>query len=545
MLQLIAQLKAEPLVLMSIVKPVLVLVMLGPWAWLVGRFNQDAEYFYLKQRPWAMAHIGTGVLGFAILLLFPIFWVGFPLALMILVGELVGYVIYRNKNVPKDERWSGMDIVKRVQKDMETKAGEKAMTSAAIKLLDKNEGLVEVPHGSDPRTPAFELFQNMVIFAIPRGADQLEMTVDANKCSFSARIDGIRYPQEAPEKELSVQLIDYLKEHAGMDLSDRRRKQVGQMWVETEDGDKHELRLITAGSTRALQLVIEIEPEGRYDIKLDQLGLLPRQLEAVQKITQEQQHVVLVSAPPKSGATTTLFSLLNCHDPYTSSVVSYEKEKTMELEGVNHHTFPSGASNEQVVSEFASLLRSDPNVMLVEQLLSTDMAQMAAKSSEDTRFYVQLPAKDTLSALKLWVKAAGDKRLAAESLGAIVSQRLVRKLCQTCRAPYQPDANAMRRLNIPKDSAKQLYKASGKVVIKDRETACPTCQGLGYRGRVGVFEVMTIDREARSLLASGEGDRLLAHLRKQRMVFLQEAALAKVVAGVTDIKEVTRVLGNS
>ena len=542
MYQLIAQLEAQPLYLMSIVKLILLLLVLIPWAWIVGRLNKDAGYYFLKQKEWGMGHIGAGILGFGVMLLVPIFWIGWPLAVIILVGEMFAYVTYRNGQVNEKQQWSFADIVKGIQEKGEAKEREKAKQLANVKLMDKSEAILDVPHGDDPRTPAFDLFQNMLVFAVPRGADQLEMTVDAEKATFVARIDGIRYPQQAPEKELSVQLIDYLKEHAGMDLAERRRKQTGKMWVEVENYGKHTLQLTTAGSTRALQLVIEIDPDGRLDIPLKALGLLKPQREKIEELVQDLTKVVIFSSPPRTGTTTTMYAMLQAHDPYTSSVMTFEKKKAFEVEGVNHNEFPEGASNEQIMEQFASLLRADPNVMMLSHLLNTDMAQLVARQSEDTRFYLPLPAKDTMSSLKLWMKVVGDRRLAAESLGAIISQRLVRKLCHTCRAPYQPDAAALKKLNIAQGSVTQLYKASGKVIVKDEPQPCPDCHGLGYRGRVGVFEIMFIDREARSLIASGEGDRLKAHLRKQRMIYLQEAALAKVVEGVSDIKEVTRVM---
>ncbi|MFN3167741.1 MAG: ATPase, T2SS/T4P/T4SS family [Phycisphaeraceae bacterium] len=538
----IAQLQAEPLFLMSIAKPILMLLVLGPWAWVVGRLDKDAGYYYIKQNQWALAHLAAGFLGFGVMLVVPIFWIGWPLGMLILAGEIYAYIAYRNGQVPEKERWSAADIVKGIQAEGERKAGEKAKQLANVKLMDKSEQLLDVPHGDDPRTPAFDLFQNMLVFAVPRGADQLEMTVDAEKAVFVARIDGIRYPQEAPGKDLCLQLIRYLKEHAGMDVEENRRKQTGKMWVEVEDYGKHTLQLTTAGSTRALQLIIEIDPDGRLDIPLKALGLLKPQYDKVQELVQDLTKVVVFSSPPRTGTTTTMYAMLQAHDPYTSSVMTFEKKKAFEVEGVNHNEFPEGASNEQIMEQFGALLRADPNVMMISQVLNTDMAQLIARQSEDTRFYLPLPARDTLSSLKLWMKVVGDRRLAAESLGAIVSQRLVRKLCHTCRAPYTPDAAAMKKLNIAQGSVTQLYKASGKVMVKDEAQPCPDCHGLGYRGRVGVYEIMFIDREARSLIASGEGDRLKAHLRKQRMVYLQEAALAKVVEGVSDIKEVTRVM---
>ena len=543
MIQMIAQIEAEPMMLMSIVKPVLMLLVLGGWAWLVGRLDKDAGFYYANQNQWGMGHLGIGVLGFAVILLVPIFWIGWFLGVLILVGGAFGYVAYRNGKVPEEEKWNPKDIVNKLSEKHERERGERAKAQAKVVFLDKGGAVMEVPHGDDPRTPAFELFQDMLVFAVPRGADRIDITVDAEKASFIVRIDGVRIAQPAPDKALCVQLIDYLKENAGMDLAERRKKQSGSLGVEVEGYDQHKIKLTTAGSTRALQLTIEFDLEDKHNIKLEDLGLLPKQLSVVEQLISELTGVVIFASPPGTGTTTTMYSIMQHHDPYTSSVMTYERYSPFTLEGVNHNLFREGASNEQITEEFASLLRSDPNVMMVEQLVTPDMAKMIARQAEDTRFYIALPARDTLSALKLWIKIVGDKRLAAESLSLIVSQRLTRRLCVTCRAPYHPDAAAMKKLNMTKETATNLYKASGKVVIKDEQTICGDCHGLGYRGRIGVFEVMPIDREASSLIASGEGERLKAHLRKQHMVYLQEAALSKVVEGVSDIKEVTRIMG--
>lgn len=542
MFQMIAQVEAEPLVLMSIVKPILLLIVLGGWAWLVGRLDKDAAFYYAGQENWGLAHLATGVVGFGVMLLVPIFWVGWFLGMLILLGGAFGYVTYRNGKVAEAERWSLTDIVSQLSARQERERSERAKAQAKVHFIDKGGATMEVPHGQDPRTSAFELFQDMLVFAVPRRADRIDITVDAEKATFIVHIDGVRMAQPAPDKERCIQLIDYLKENAGMDLAERRRKQTGSLGVEVEDYSKHQIKLTTLGSTRALQLVIDFDTEDRRKILRDDLGLLPKQLEVVKKVNAGLSKVVLFASPPGSGTTTSMYAMLNEHDPYTSSVMTYEKKPPFAMEGVDHNLFPEGGSNEQVTETFASLLRSDPNVVLVEQLISPEMAKLIAQYAEDTRFYICLPAKDTLAALKLWIKIVGDKQLAAESIEMIVSQRLTRRLCQTCRVPYQPDAAAMKKLNMTQETAQHLYKASGKIVIKDVQAVCGECHGLGYRGRVGIFEVMPVDGEARSLIVSGEGERLKSHLRKQRMVYLQEAALAKVVEGVSDIKEVTRVM---
>src|SRR5690606_11908361 len=133
---------------------------------------------------------------------------------------------------------------------------------------------------------------------------------------------------------------------------------------------------------------------------------------------------------------------------------------------------------------------------------------------EDVRFYIGMTQGDTVTALRTWKKIVGEPHTATEHLGAVLAQRLVRRLCQTCRIAFTPDAEALRKLNLPVDKVSQLYKSSGKVQVrKDREEPCPTCFGIGYRGRVAIFEVMVLDPAARKLAAESNYDQLRAHLR--------------------------------
>ena len=168
------------------------------------------------------------------------------------------------------------------------------------------------------------------------------------------------------------------------------------------------------------------------------------------------------------------------------------------------------------------------------------------KSAAGARLYIGLRHEDTFSCLRAWIKAIKDPQTAADSLSSIISQRLVRKLCQTCRISFTPNAQALRKLNVPPEKVGQLYKESGKVFIdkkKTRTQRCPDCLGMGFRGRVAVFEVMAINDLARDYIAASNLNQLRAHLRKQRMLWLQEAALARVVEGATSIAEITRSLG--
>jgi len=142
-----------------------------------------------------------------------------------------------------------------------------------------------------------------------------------------------------------------------------------------------------------------------------------------------------------------------------------------------------------------------------------------------------------------WVQAVGDKSKAGDALRAIVAQRLLRKLCETCRVAYKPDPKLLKKLNLPTDKVSQLYKHSGKIMVKEEEQTCPDCMGLGYRGRRAVFEVMILDDQCRSLIGEGQLNQLKNRLRKNRMLYMQEAALNLAAQGITSVSEISRVLG--
>jgi len=532
---------AEPVFLLSLTKPILFLLVLVAWGWIVGNLDKDAEYYFLKRYAWSGAHLGAGVVGFGLLLLVPIFWVGLPLALLILGGEIGGYIFYRNSQVPEVERWTlSLDsLQKRAGRMRQTHA----QRSASLVLMARDDTRLDVPVGDDPNLAPHLALEAALDFALPRGAEQVDLVIGAEKTTFTARIDGVRHALPAIEPAVAIKLLDYLKGIAGLDLEDRRRKQTGTLRCDHHPTGRHTLELHTAGSTRGLSLTIRIDPGAQVGIPFEKLGLAPVQVEALDKVLNEKGGVVLISAPPKHGTTTTLYSLIQRHDPYTSSVMTWEDEIAYEVEGVSHNISPPGASPEKFNEKLGAMLRSDPDVMMLARLADQATARLAAKAAEEVRIYLPLPKEDAMASLKAWLKIVGDQKLAANNTRAVIAQRLVRRLCPTCKQAYTPDPAALKKLNVPADKVKQLYRASGKVADeKGREQDCSTCHGMGYRGRVAVFEVMALDQEARDLIAHNEADKLKAYLRKQRMLYLQEAALAKVVEGVTDIKEITRAM---
>ncbi|MEM8738860.1 MAG: ATPase, T2SS/T4P/T4SS family [Planctomycetota bacterium] len=533
---------AQPVFLMSFVKPILFLLTVGGWAWVVAQLDKDAAFFYLKRFQFNLIQVAAGVLGFGLMLLIPIFWIGWPLGLMVLAGGIAGYVAYRNGQVPEDERWTA-DFDSFRERRAEA-AEAKQQSKATLTMTTPAGEPVPIPAPGEPTLGPYMVFNDLMAFALPRNANQIDLSVDTQKAKYRVHIDGVRYPQEAPEPAEAVKLIDYIKSVSGMDVQDRRKKQDARLSIHVEDSGKHELQIISAGSTRGLQMQISIDPERTSNIPLDHLGFAPNQLAAVRELLEVKGKTILVASNPLQGKTTTLYSLLQEHDPYTTSVVTLEEEKLFELEGIDHNLVTRGKPASEFNDTLAGLLRSDPHVIMVSKLADDRTAGLLADSAQDIRTYVPIDQPDTLTALQAWMKAVDDDRAVGDTLGAVVAQQLVRRLCHTCRVPYNPEPAALQKLNLPPDRVGELYRSSGKVLAKDKEIICPDCHGLGYRGRIAVFELMLIDDQAARYLAASELDSLRLHLRKQKMLYLQEAALTKVVDGTTDIKEVTRVMSS-
>lgn len=537
--------QAQTVYLLSIYKPILMAVVFGAWGWAVARLDKDLKYFYLARSMWNGIQMAAGGLALFLWLMIPYFWLGMPAALLVMSGTIFAYVVYRNQKVPASARWTPETIGQVFSQRMEAMQHAQAQKQATLKLLRRDLSAMDVPTPEMPEHAAHLKLEEWMDFALARGAERLDLVIAPQQAAAVVHVDGVKYAQPALEPKAAMTVVRYLKEHSGLDVEDLRKRQSGELKIGAGEYGTHNLRVITAGSTREVTLTLSIDPEKRQMLKLGELGLLESQRQALVPVLAQNRGVVLVACPPHHGMTTTLYSLLNTHDPYTQSLVTLEEEIAFEIEGVTHETIATGADADALSKRVAAVLRTDPNAFLLSRLSDTQTARVVAQGSATCRFYLGLRQDDTFAAAKTWIKAVGDIQSASQSLLAVVSQRLVRKLCPTCRVPYKPDPAMLKKLNLSAERVAQFYKHSGKVMVKDKEQPCPACLGMAYRGRTAVYEVMVLDDPARQMLAQNLYDQLRAHLRKQKMLWLQEAALAKVVEGLTSISEVTRVMSEA
>lgn len=522
--------------LMSVIKPILFAAVLIGWGYLVSKMSQDAGFYRLRQQEYNSLYIGSVLLSIALMLYIPIFIAGFIVGILLAYCPFLIYVRYRNANVPESAKW---DLsVSRITGKIDERKRRRAQEGASLVLLTADNDECSVPLDDETLVAGHLLFAQVMDFALPRNAERIGITVAADKAQVNTWIDGASYLHSKPDRRVALRLIDYIKEGAGLE-EDHRKKQEGQLKIRSESFGKHTLDIETAGSTRMVKMMLWPDRSDLDSIKLDELGLLDSQKQALEATFSKKGGIVLVASPPGQGRTTTCYSLLQSHDPYTQSIRTLEDDKPFDAEGVGHNEFLASDSPEDVRRKLAGLIRGDPDVMMITRIPDRKTAELVAQSGEEIRFYLPMQAGDLFTAMDQWIKTVGSRSMAAEHLQAVLAQRLVRKLCQTCRRPYKPDSAALKKLNLP-SKVKKLYQASGKVMVNDKPQVCPTCQGLGYRGRMGIYEVLTIDSQARAFIVSNEMDKLRSYMRKQKSLWLQEAGLSQVVAGKTDIKEVTR-----
>jgi len=535
--------EASVVLLVSIIKPLLFMSTVVGWAWCVAKEHHDArERRDRRYIWWTAGWLASGIIGFALMIFIPLFLIGFVLGVLIAFGPAGVYVWYRNQQVSPDRKWNLTVNVESLGEQMEARAQQAATARASVRILNASGLPRDVPTGESPAGRAHALLEHWVQFAVPRDAQRIDMAIAADATRVKGVVDGVAYDQPPLAPPDAMALTEYLKDAAGLDVTDRRKPQRGQVAIDVEEMGKHSLTVETRGSTRGMTLTVHFDPSGGEVTPFDKLGLLPSQLQALTPVLDDRGRAVIVTCPPGHGLTGTLHSLVSRHDPYTESIVAVEPRTERELEGVDHQAYGVDASGEKVGETLRRVLQREPDVVMLDTVTDSKVAELIPEHTSDIRFYFGLLMPDTFVALRSWIKAIGDAEEAAESLGAIVAQRLIRKVCERCRIAVQPDADLLKKFNLSPDRVQRLYKHSGKVMENNKPVLCPVCNGLGYRGRIPAFEVLAVDDTARRLVAEEKLDELRSHARKQKMVWLQEAALTRIVEGVTTISEVTRVM---
>lgn len=547
----IALLAAEPagLVLVSPWKPLLIFPFLIGWGWVVSTiYDKDAQQYYLPRERWNLIHLAAGAIAVAVVFAAPLeIFITLPIMVVILAADLYAYFAAHNASdlVPESRKWS-LDP----STWLAARAAKKTKADRATKgiryTFDGPGGVVAHP---EPETPEFELrvaAEDIVQAIIDLRASQIDIQPAGKENVYGvfATVDTVRRGVRQVAANEALALVDFFKGAAGLDVQDRRRKQRGTMRVSLPQAKPVEVLVSAIGSSAGVRLTLLVEPAKQVALRTGDLGLHEAQREALRAIIDDPaKGVVLLAGKPDQGRTTTMYSVLRDHDAYTSNVQTIEFEPQSTIEGVRHNIFDPQSDAGEFSTTVRSILRRDPDVVAIAELPDEATAQEIARADvERSRVYVSVRVDDPIKAIQLFCQQVGDQKAAAKALRGVIAQRLVRRLCDNCKVPFQPTPEALKKLGLPPE-VKQLHRKSGKVLIKDKEEVCPVCSGSGYFGVVGAYAVHQIDDEMQRTIAVGDFSGLKSLFRQRKQFSVQQAALQHVVNGTTSIEEVARAFG--
>lgn len=543
----------ETYTLVSWWKPLLILLPFIGWAWMLSTiFDKHAKRFFLGQEKWNAIHMIFGVVALAFAILQPVggfagLAVGFVGTLAILAIDIGIFVVVANKDhrIPEASKLT-LDFSEMSQRRDDKKEAKK-LGASELTIVGANKMKVMPP---DKESTAFAVriaSEEIIINGQNAHASQIDI-IPANENTYAASmlVDGVRQAGEPIAKADAIQIIDFWKKCAGLDLQDRRRKLSGEVSISSDSISAMTAKLVSSGSKNGMVLSLIFNPSDAVRRSPENLGLLDKQLKELQSWADENVGVVLLAAPSDNGRTTTLYSMLQLHDAYTSNIQTIEYEVEDAIEGVKQIVFDASGDGPDFATLVRSTLRRDPDIVGICELPDMETGQNIANSDLDrSRVYLSLKTDNAIAAIQLYVRAVGDPKLAAKGLRGVVSEKLIRMLCGNCKVGYQPTPEMLKKLGLPEDKIKQLNKKGGQVLIRNKPEVCPVCNGVGYSGQTGCFGVFPIEDEERKFIAAQDWNGLKTAMRKRSLPTVQQVALRKAVEGLTSLEEVSRVTASS
>ncbi len=541
---------ADAVMLVSPWKPLLLFIPFLPWAWLITViYDKHAQRFHLARGKWNMLHLSLGFVAILLAVAMPIHapWaIGISVLVIvaILVADLVAYPLVANRDERVPEKHHLTLNFKAYLDAQKEKKEAKQAGSSELRIIRADKQAVAIPAKESTEFAQRIAAEELVIEAIKARASKVELRpVQEGVYGVLLTIDNVRAPGKTMPAQEAVPMIDLWKDAGGLNIEDRRRKQGGKASILYHE-KKTNLAINSSGAKGGMSLSLKFDPAVQVRRNPEQLGLLEPQLKTLNELIERPNGIVIVSVPAGQGGTTAMYTLVKMHDAYTQNVQTVEYVIEDKLEGARQNPFDVTAEGQEFSTLVRSTLRRDPDIVGVLEVPDEQTAKECLNGDlERTRVYALLKATDAIKGLRTFIRAVGDPAKATEHLQGSISCRTIRKLCTNCRLAYQPTPDMLRKLGLPADKVKQLFKKSGQVQAKNKNEpeVCPQCQGSGYHGTDAIYEIFLFDDEQRNLAKADDVSGLKASLRKQGSPTMQQVALRKAVDGTTSIEEVLRV----
>jgi type II secretory ATPase GspE/PulE/Tfp pilus assembly ATPase PilB-like protein len=520
------------------------------WAHTCAWVQKDTKKVRVPSGMWVGLNAGSGLLSLLLFMFLPSFWISLVAYLLLFGSCALVYVFFRNKRVAPAETVLTLAHIQRLGKGKAGGASDEAQHGKdRTKIKDSNNKSPAWPTDPDQHA-GYQVMQDLLFDVIWARASDVRMDLlQGQPLKIVYKVDGIDRSREPIDAQPAAIVFYYLKKIAGMSPEEGRKPQNGRFKASIGAGKAEktvEFDVRASGSTAGQRILMKLVFD-ENKLRLPDVGFIKPQMPIIEAVLAEPKGLVLCTGPRASGVTTTLYAFVRGHDAFIQNIHTLEVTKLMDIENVTQHVFDSSDATASFGKRLRSILRTEPDVFLSGDLPDAESAAVAAAAAKQgKKIYAGMQAKDTFDALRTYLQLVNDTPLAAAGLHAIINQRLLRLVCGNCRRGYKPDPALLKKANLPLDENRPFYRPPNPNEVETDKHGtpilCPVCQGAGYLGRTGVFEVFVISDALRSLIAKGEAIATIkTEARKKGMLYLQEVALHKVYDGVTSINEVLRV----
>src|SRR5213082_2672940 len=423
------------------------------------------------------------------------------------------------------------DLVSLDSLDFDTEAAE------GLEVIEDNEEIdLSTLSRMSEDAPVVRLVNVLMVDALRRGASDIHIEPYEKELRIRFRIDGVLYDVMHPPLKMRDALISRIKIMSKLDISEKRLPQDGRIKIQVKvDARSRELdfRVSTLPTLFGEKVVLRLLDKENLMLDMTKLGFEPESLVKFQRNISRPYGMVLVTGPTGSGKTNTLYSALQSLNTPETNIMTAEDPVEFNLPGINQVQM-----KEQIGLNFAAALRSflrqDPNIILVGEIRDFETAEIAIKAALTGHLVLStLHTNDAPSTISRLMNMGIEPFLVATSVNLIQAQRLIRRICKDCKKEQPTPVEALVEIGVSPDDARKVKTYKGK--------GCPSCNDTGYKGRIGLYEVMEITDEVRELILIGASS---LELRKKSiedgMITLRGSGLQKIRNGVTTIEEVLR-----
>lgn len=385
--------------------------------------------------------------------------------------------------------------------------------------------------------PIIQLVNMLIVQGVKDRASDIHVEPNEKSLLIRFRVDGMLHDIRTLPNTIKSAVTSRIKILAKMDIAERRLPQDGRFQVKfgTREVD---LRVSTIPTVLGEKVVLRLLDKSKGLIKLEQLGFITEQLEEFKSIISKSYGIILLTGPTGSGKTTTLYAALNQVNSKDKNIITVEDPVEYKLARINQIQIKPKI-NLTFANTLRSILRQDPDVIMIGEIRDTETAQIAVQAALTGHLvFSTLHTNDAASALTRLIDMDIETFLISSSVIGVIAQRLVRVICEKCKEDYIPGKGVLSKLNVKDNSSDdgkvKLYKGIG----------CSFCKNTGYYGRTSIYELIVLDEEIRELIISKASSNVIKDTAiKKGMKTLKDSGLEKAMQGITTIEEVLRVAG--